>query len=306
MPRDHAHGVLAGTGDRKVGIAIAINLGLTAAQLAGGIVAGSTALIADAIHNFSDAISLVIAFAARQIARRPSDDEMTFGYGRAEIVAALVNYISLALIAFWLLGEGIVRLFDPPSVQGWIVVVLAGIALIVDAATALLTLRLSRESMNIRAAFLHNLADAFSSIAVIVAGSLILLYDWRLVDPIVTIGIAAYILWHAVREAGPVVRILMQGRPPELDPDAVRAAIAGVPGVEGLHHVHIWQIDETRQSLEAHVVLGDLAAFPSASAAIREKLAEGFGIEHATLQPETRATGCPDAQAQVPGSASRA
>ena len=289
----HSHGIDPEAGDRRVALAIAVNLGLTAAQVAGGIVAGSTALIADAVHNFSDAISLVIAFWARKIARRPRDDAMTFGYGRAEIVAALVNYTSLILISLWLLGEGVMKLFAPEPVDGWIVVALAGIALVIDSVTALLTWKMSKDSLNIRAAFLHNLADALTSVAVIIAGTLILLYDWRLVDPIVTLLIAGYILWHGVIETGPVIRILMQGSPPATDTEAVRDALAGIPGVEAVHHLHLWQIDERRASVEAHVVVEDLALFPTICAAAKARLAE-LGIGHATLEPETRGSGCAD------------
>ncbi len=201
MPHDHGHHhhhhVDPDAGDTRVGMAVGVNLLLTVAQFIGGLLSGSLALIADAIHNLSDALSLVIAFAARKIARRPADDTMTFGYGRAEVVAALVNLTTLVVIGLLLVYEGLMRLVDPPEVEGWIVVILAGIALAVDLATVLLTVRMAKTSMNIRAAFLHNLADALGSVAVIVAGTLILLFDWRLVDPIVTLGISVYILWHA-------------------------------------------------------------------------------------------------------------
>ena len=200
MPHDHHHHhhhALPEQGDTLVLWAVAVNIALTVAQIIAGVIAGSLAMIADAIHNLSDALSLVIAFAARRIARRPADAKMTFGYGRAEVIAALVNYTTLIVIALYLAAEGIERLFNPVEVQGWIVVVVAGIALVVDLLTALLILRLSRDSVNMRAAFLHNLADALGSVAVIIAGVLILLYDWRLIDPILTLMIAAYILWHS-------------------------------------------------------------------------------------------------------------
>lgn len=203
MPHDHVH-IDPEAGDRRVFAAIAVNLGLTVAQIVGGIVSGSLALIADALHNFSDAISLIIAFAARKIARRPRDADMTFGYGRVEVVAALINYTTLIVIGLYLLYEAAMRFADPQPVEGWLIVIIAGIALVVDAATALLTYTMSKSSVNIRAAFLHNVADALGSIAVIVAGTLILLYDWRLIDPIVTVMIAGYILWQSFREIGPV------------------------------------------------------------------------------------------------------
>ena len=202
MGHGHHHHVDLEAGDRRVFAAIAVNMGLTVAQIVGGIVSGSLALIADALHNFSDAISLIIAFGARKIARRPRAAEMTFGYGRVEVVAALINYTTLIVIGLYLLYEAAMRFADPQPVEGWLIVIIAGIALIVDAVTAALTYAMSKSSVNIRAAFLHNVADALGSVAVIVAGTLILLYDWRLVDPIVTLGISAYILWHAGVEIG--------------------------------------------------------------------------------------------------------
>ena len=293
--RHHPH-VDPEAGDRRVALAVAVNLLLTVAQILGGVLSGSLALIADAIHNLSDAATLVIAFAARRIARRGNDEDMTFGYARAEIVAALVNYTSLILISVWLAAEGVLRLFEPPGVQGWAVIVLAGVALAVDLATAALTFSMSKDSMNIRAAFLHNLADAMTSVAVIVAGTLILLYDWRLVDPLVTLGISAWILWHAVSEVGPVVHILMLGRPPGTGLEELRARMETVPGVVGVHHLHFWQLSERRVSVEAHIVIEDArrAEFPRILQALKEMLARDFGIEHSTLQFETPSEHCDD------------
>lgn len=156
MPHDHGHAHIdPQSGDRRVSIAIWANGLLTVAQIVGGILSGSLALIADALHNFSDMASLVIAFFARKIARRPADKRMTFGYGRVEIVAALINYTTLILIGFYLIYEGGMRMIDPPEVQGWTVVILGGVALVVDTLTALLTYSMQKGSVNIRALFLH-------------------------------------------------------------------------------------------------------------------------------------------------------
>ncbi|PJE27781.1 cobalt-zinc-cadmium efflux system protein [Pseudooceanicola antarcticus] len=300
MPHDHHHhhhhhaADLAG--DRRVAWAVAVNIALTLVQIAAGIVSGSLALIADAIHNLSDALSLVIAFAARRIARRPADAAMTFGYGRAEVVAALVNYTTLIVIALMLAAEGVQRLFDPQQVEGWTVVVVAGVALVIDSVTALLMLRLQKDSVNMRAAFLHNIADALGSVAVILGGTLILLYDWRLVDPIVTLGISGYILWHAGSEIGPVIRLLMLGSPESPDVGDVAARIRAVPGVAGVHHLHLWRMQENEAALEAHVVLsgGPEEAGP-VRAAIKQTLESAFQLTHVTLELETRDEACADA-----------
>ena len=298
MPHDHGHGshrhhhMDPEAGDRNVALAVGVNLALTVAQIIGGLISGSVALIADAVHNLSDAVSLIIAFVARRIARRPANGDMSFGYGRAELVAALVNYTTLVVISVWLGYEAMVRLFDPPEVAGGIVIVLAAIALVIDLATAALTWRLAKESANIRAAFLHNLADAGTSVAVIVGGILIWAWDWRLVDPLITLGIACWILWHALVEAGPVIRILMLGAPPGMEAEALRVAIEGEAGVEEVHHLHLWQMDEKRTSVEAHLVLGEGVEVTEAVRRVKARLEEEFGILHATFETETRASGC--------------
>ncbi|MFA8388406.1 MAG: cation diffusion facilitator family transporter [Pelagibaca sp.] len=296
MGHGHHHQVDPEAGDRRIFAAIAVNMGLTVAQIVGGIISGSLALIADALHNFSDAISLIIAFAARKIARRPRDAEMTFGYGRVEVVAALINYTTLIVIGLYLLFEAAMRFADPQPVEGWLIVIIAGIALVVDAVTAALTYAMSKSSVNIRAAFLHNVADALASVAVIFAGTLILLYDWRLIDPLVTVLIAGYILWQSFREIGPVIRILMLGSPPEIETDAVLETVRGIDGVTGVHHAHFWQMDEHRAALDAHIVIAE-GRWTDADAIkdrIKTALSDRFNIEHTTLELECARHACDD------------
>jgi cobalt-zinc-cadmium efflux system protein len=298
MPHDHSghhHGHIdPAAGDRRVALAVIVNLILTIVQVLGGIVSGSVALIADAIHNFSDAITLVIAFGARRIARRPATPQMSFGYGRAEVIAALVNYTSLIMISAWLGFEAIVRLLDPPEVTGWIVVVLAGVALAVDLITAALTWRMAKHSLNIRAAFLHNLADAGTSVAVIVGGVVIMLYDWRLADPLITLGISGWIFWHAAHEIVPAIRILMLAAPSGIDAAAIRDAIKADHEVEDVHHLHLWQLDENRISLELHMVLSDRADPNDVVTRAKLAIAKEFGITHVTIETETSQSGCSD------------
>lgn len=289
MPHDHGHAhVDPASGDRRVAIAIWANALLTVAQVVGGILSGSLALIADALHNFSDMASLVIAFAARKIARRPADARMTFGYGRIEIVAALINYTTLILVGFYLIYEGGMRMIDPPEVQGWTVVVLGSVALAVDTLTALLTYSMQKGSVNIRALFLHNLSDALASVAVIAGGSLIILYDMRWVDPAITIGIALYILYLAITEIGGPVRTLMLGSPPEIDGHSVIEAIRNVEDVCDVHHVHLWQMQEHEAALDCHVVVAaeSWSRIETIKSEIKSLLNDSFGITHSSLEFE--------------------
>ncbi|WP_193175863.1 cation diffusion facilitator family transporter [Oricola nitratireducens] len=294
----HHHHVDPGAGDRRVALAVGVNLLLTVVQVIGGVLAGSLALIADALHNFSDAISLIIAFAARKIARRPSDASMTFGYARVEVVAALINYTTLIVVGLYLAYEAVLRFIEPQGVEGWPVVIIAGVALAVDVATALLTFTLSKESVNIRAAFLHNVADALGSVAVIVAGSLILLFDWRLVDPLVTLLISGYILWQAFGEIGGVIRILMLGSPPDIETSAVIKRMEAVEGVANVHHAHFWQMSEHDSALDAHLAI-DKGAWGHADdikARVKAILSEEFGIRHSTLEMECSIHACKSPQ----------
>ncbi|MCY0154970.1 cation diffusion facilitator family transporter [Hoeflea alexandrii] len=289
MPKDHGHtDINPESGDRRVSIAIWANGILTVAQIAGGILSGSLALIADALHNFSDMASLVIAFAARKISRRPPDERMTFGYGRIEIVAALINYTTLILVGFYLIYEGGMRMIDPPQVQGWMVVILGGIALAVDTLTAMLTHSMQKGSVNIRALFLHNLSDALASVAVIIGGTLIILYDMRWVDPAITIGIALYILYLAFTEIGNPVRSLMLGSPPEIDGGDVVKTLREVDGVEDVHHVHLWQMQEHEAALDCHVVVAadGWSRIEDVKNEIKDTLNDRFGIAHSTLEFE--------------------
>lgn len=302
MAHDHSHAghnhhaqIDADAGDARVAWAIAVNMFLTLAQVVGGIFSGSLALIADALHNFSDAIALIIAFFARKIARRPADPRMSFGYGRAEVVAALVNCTTLIVIAVYLMYEGVTRFFQPEPIDGWLVVWIAVLALVVDLITALLTYSMAKTSMNIRAAFLHNVADALGSVAVIVAGAAVILFNWTWVDPAVTILISLYILWHVQSEIGETTRVLMLGAPPDLDPEEVASAIEATDGVREVHHVHLWSMQENQPALTAHLVVEDWAwsQAEEVRGLVKQAMRDSFGIGHLTLEVETAGRACP-------------
>lgn len=292
MGHQHVHGEQAG--DKRIWWAVVVNVLLTVVQIAGGVLSGSLSLVADAIHNLSDAISMAIAYIARRIARRPANEHWTFGYVRAELIAALINYTTLIVIGLYLVYEAIFRFIDPQPIQGWTVVIIAVVALVVDAITALLTYALSKSSMNIRAAFLHNVSDALGSIGVIVAGTLIILFDWNFIDPLITLMIAGYILWQAFSEIGGAIRILMSATPENIDPQAVISRSLAIPGVFGIHHLHIWPIDEQRVSLEAHVVIKDdcIARSEDIKDELKKMLANAFSIKHTTLDVESESRRC--------------
>ncbi len=288
MTHGHHHQGLASAqgGDKRLILAIGVNVLLTVAQIIGGVFAGSLALVADAIHNLSDAAALAIALIARRIARIPADQEHTFGHGRAELIGAVFNLSWLIFIGLFLIVEAIKRLLDPQPVEGWTVVILASIALVVDVATVMLTYRMAKQSLNIRAAFIHNLSDALASLGVIVGGVLILTFGWYFIDAIVTLVIAGYILTHASMEIPKAIHILMQGVPRDLDISDVTKDLEQVDGIIDIHHVHIWHIDEHQRSFEAHVVVETPAVMERIRMALRQRLADNFDITHSTLEFE--------------------
>jgi len=288
MGHGHSHGNPSEIGEKRLWWAVGANMLLTLAQIIGGIISGSLSLIADALHNFSDAASLLIALVAIRIGRKPPDQFKTFGYKRAETIAALINLTTLIIIGLYLCYEAIMRFITPEPIAGWTIVIVAGIALVVDIFTALLTYSQSKNSMNIRAAFLHNLTDALASVGVIIAGTLILLYGWIWTDAAMTLLIAGYVLYHGIVEIPKVIHLLMEGTPEGIDLKDVVESIENIGGVNNVHHVHIWQIDENRNALEAHVVLSEVDRMESVKSTIKSHLHDEYHIEHSTLEFEVK------------------
>ncbi len=284
---DLPHSDRAGGGAR-LGFSIALNLIITIAEVVGGLISGSLALLSDALHNFSDTSSLAIAYAARRYAKRAPDRLKTFGYKRAEIIGAFVNLITLVLIALFLIKEGVSRMLDPQPIDGPVMLVVAVIGLLANVGTALLLWRDARHSLNIKSAFLHIITDAVSSVGVVLGGLLILWYDVYLVDPILTLGISVYILFHSYRMLRRTVDILMEATPPDLDLDAVLRAVEALDHVIDMHHLHVWQLDDEHAALEAHIAIekGDLERMEEIKEAVKRLLAERFHIAHSTLEFE--------------------
>lgn len=287
MGNDHHHHIHPSEiSERRLWWAVSANILLTLAQVIGGLISNSLSLIADALHNFSDAASLLIALVAIRIARKPPDQLKTFGYKRAETIAALINLTTLIIIGLYLCYEAIIRFIAPVEIEGWTVVIVAGIALIVNTFTALLTYSQSKHSMNIKAAFLHNVSDALASIGVIIAGTLILLYGWIWTDAVMTLLISGYVLWQGFNEMPKVIHLLMEGTPEHIDIDEVIDAMEVRDGVINVHHVHIWQLDERRNALEAHVVLDNGVNMDSLKFSLKQMLHDKFEIEHSTIEFE--------------------
>tara|TARA_R110000737_G_scaffold34232_5_gene52673 strand:- start:5045 stop:5947 length:903 start_codon:yes stop_codon:yes gene_type:complete len=275
----HSH-----TGNGKLTFAVLINVLLTIVQIIGGVLSGSLSLIADALHNLSDAGAIVIAIFARKISSKRADKNMTFGYQRAEIIGTLINSITLIIVGVYLIYEAISKYFNPTEINGWIVIYIAGIALVVDIATALLTyLSGAKTSMNLRAAFIHNVSDALASVAVIITGFLIIYYQWYFVDVIATVLISIYVLYHGRLLALESIKILMQAVPEKIDISEIQRHLELTLGVQSATDIHVWQLDEHKLFLECKLQLA-LNVEKVDLVKIKAKLQDSYGIKHSTIE----------------------
>ena len=283
----HAHGTAEG-GEKRLLFSIVLNLLITVAEVIGGLLSGSLALLSDALHNASDTASLGVSYAARRISRRAANTQKTFGYRRAEVVGAFINLITLVLVALYLIVEAVERFLDPQPVDGQVMFVVALIGLAANAVTAVLLFRDAKNSLNIRSAFVHILSDAFSSVGVVIGSLLILWYDVYLADPIITLAISVYILFHAYALLRQTINILMEGAPHGLDLDDVVEAMQAAARVLDVHHLHVWQLGEGTRALEAHVVIDedDLGQMEEIKRDLKTLLHDQFHIEHSTLEFE--------------------
>lgn len=270
-------------------VSIALNVLITVAEIVGGLLSGSLALLSDAVHNLSDTASLGVSYAARRISTRAPTAEKTFGYRRAEIVGAFINLITLMVIALFLMKEAVDRFLNPREIEGVLMLSIAVIGLIANLATAALLYRGSRSSLNLRSAFLHIVTDGLSSVGVVVGGLLIIYYDLHVVDPIITLAISLYLIVHAYRMLRLTIDILMEGTPSAVDLDAIVSDARSIDRVIDMHHVHVWQLDESHLAMEAHVVISgdDLHVMEAIKTAVKKRLADHHDISHSTLELET-------------------
>ncbi|WP_350634837.1 cation diffusion facilitator family transporter [Pseudoalteromonas sp. GW168-MNA-CIBAN-0100] len=282
MAHDHSHShVDENQSNKQLTAAVVINVLLTVAQVIGGIFSGSLSLIADALHNLSDAAAILIALIARKIGNKPADDTHHFGYKRAEILATLFNSSTLIMIGVYLIFESISSYFNPQPINGWIVVWVAAIALVVDLVTAFLTYRAgANHSMNIRAAFIHNVSDAMASIFVIVAGTLIILYQWYVVDLIATILISVYVIYHGILLLKDSCKILMQAAPSHLDNAAVTKALIKKFQIQHVASIKAWQLDDKTTHCELVINTQNQIDLE----AIKHYLHDHFNIENCIIE----------------------
>ena len=291
MAHSHDHGHHHHGEDQTIGrlwISIILNFIITAAEFIGGLISGSLALLSDALHNLNDTTSLGISLVARKISKKEANRDKTFGYKRAEIIGAFINLITLVIIALFLIKEGVERFYNPQPIDGMVMFIVAFIGLLGNVITAILLYRDSTENLNLRSAYIHILSDAFSSVGVIIAGLLILWYKLYIIDTILTLIIAGYILWHSYYMLRQTINILMESTPANIEIPSVQQAMATVNGVLDIHHLHVWRLDEKNILLESHVVIDEenIGQMESIKSALKGLLAKNFDIHHSTLEFE--------------------
>ena len=291
-PHGHGHGHAHGhdhhappdTFDRAFAVGIALNLAYVGLEAYYGWKVGSLALLADAGHNLSDVAGLVLAWGGALAGRLRPDARHTYGWQRASILAAFVNALLLLVAMGALAWEAVQRLAAPVAVEGWTIVAVAAVGIVVNTATALLFLRGREHDLNIRGAFLHMAADALVSVGVVVAGALTLAYAWTWVDPVTSLVIAAVIVvgtWGLFRQS---LHLLFDGVPANVDLDEVEHALVALPGVVQVSDLHVWAVGTTRTVLTAHLVVPGDAPGDDFYRAASERLHARFGIDHVTLQ----------------------
>lgn len=282
---NHSHN-LSG---QKLGLTILLNLGITIAQFIGGILSGSIALLSDAAHNFSDVISLLVSYTANRLAKKRATSDKTFGYKRAEIIAAFINAISLVLLSIWLIIESVQRLLTPEAVNEMTVIYLSLVAIAGNGLSVYLLYRQTDKNLNIKSAYIHLLSDLMASVVVLIGGISIYFFDWYWIDPLLGVLISIYLIYLGYDLLKESIRILMLYTPVEIDLSEVVAAVHGIQPVRKLHHIHIWKLNDTEIHLEAHLDLSEnltLKEFEQVQLQIEQLLHEKFEINHVTLQPE--------------------
>lgn len=280
----HGPGAYRGADRRALTIAACLTAGFMLAEVVGGILTGSLALLADAGHMLSDSFSLFLALGAVSLAARPATAKRTFGFKRAEILAALINGMTLVLISVWIVYEAIGRFGDPPQIAGGGMLAIAIVGLLVNLAAAYILGRSAGDSLNVSAAFRHVIADLLGSVGVIVAALIILTTGWELADPLISVAIALLIAasaWSILRDS---TNILLEAAPRELDTEEIGIAMAAVPGVVEVHDLHVWTITSGFPALSAHILVEADADCHARRWDIERMLHDRFELDHTTLQ----------------------
>nr|WP_299071619.1 cation diffusion facilitator family transporter [uncultured Allomuricauda sp.] len=282
----HTHDDLKG---RNLLISILLNIAITVSQVIGGIISGSLALLSDALHNFSDVLSLIISYIATLLGRRKASSHKTFGYKRAEIMAAFVNAATLVVVAVILMIEAVERLLQPQEIESNLVIWLSLIGIAGNGFSVLLLKKNSEENMNMKSAYLHLLTDMMASVAVLIGGLLMKFFQVYWVDALLTMAIGIYLIYMGYDLLKESTKVLMLFTPKSIVVKEIVESICTIEPVKNVHHVHIWQLNEEEIHLEAHIDFKEdikLSEFDAILEQIEEHVYHKHGINHVNIQPE--------------------
>jgi cobalt-zinc-cadmium efflux system protein len=294
----HSHagprgGAIPAAPDTRLIVSLGLNLLITLLQVFGGILANSLGLLSDAAHNLSDVVALGLSLWAVRLGRRSATPRRTFAYKRAEILVAMFNSAVLVAISIYIIVEAIRRILAPQSVEGLYVVGFAAAGLVINGVAALL-LRSHGGDLNLRSAFLHLLGDAVTSLGVMLSGLVVYFTGWNYADPIVSVLVSVWIGREAVVIVRKAVNVLMEGTPENVEFTDVDQAMLAMPGVKGVHDLHIWSISSSDLALSAHVVVADaaLSELGELMTGLKDLLAQDFGVGHVTVELEDEGGQC--------------
>lgn len=270
-------------------LSIILNLIITVAQVVGGIISGSLALISDALHNFSDVLSLVFSLVAHKLSRRKASINNTFGYKRAELIAAFINAFTLVIVAFILIYGAIGRFVNPHPIESGLVIWLALLGIVVNGMSVIFLRKDAEHNINMKSAYLHLLTDMMASVAVLIGGLLMKFYGWYWVDSVMTIAIAIYLIVVGVKLLITSTKMLMLFTPDFIDLKELVREVHKVPGVNKLHHIHVWHLNDEELHLEAHLDCSEdikMSEFNELLHEVEQVLFLKFNINHINIQPE--------------------
>lgn len=283
---EHGHSDLKG---RNLLLSILLNVGITAAQVIGGIISGSLALLSDALHNFSDVLSLIISYAATKLAKRKASADRTFGYKRAEILAAFINASTLVIVAVFLMIEAVKRFWRPEEIGSNLVILMSLIGILGNGLSVLLLKKDSNENMNMKSAYLHLLTDMMASVAVLIGGILMKFFQMFWVDAVLTMAIGIYLIYMGYDLLKESTKVLMLFTPKSIEVQEIVNSICELDAVKNVHHVHIWQLNEEEIHMEAHIDFKEdirLSEFDTILERIEKHAYQRHGINHVNIQPE--------------------
>ncbi len=285
----HNHSHHGNQREKNLLATVVLNFVITIAEIVGGFLSNSLALLSDALHNLSDTVALLIAYIAIKVSKRESNSRKTFGYKRVEILSALFNAVALIAICFFLFTEAYERLLSPEPIKGVLMLIVATIGLLANLISVLILRKDKSHNINIKAAYLHLIGDTLSSVAVIAGGLLIVFFEAYWIDPIVTFVVGLYILKETYQILKETINILMQATPQNINIDEIKSELEFLPEINNIHHVHIWNLSDAETHFECHIDLEEdmsVSRTNSLRLQIDELLSDKFNITHTTIQIE--------------------